>query len=69
MSHCVSSYAQKINNGDCAIFSINYSDAKYTLEVGISNNIYQLSQIRGKYNCNAPEELINSINQHFNLTK
>jgi len=69
MSHCVSSYAQRINNGDCAIFSINYSDAKYTLEVGISNNIYQLSQIRGKYNCSAPEELINSINQHFNLTK
>ena len=69
MNHCVSSYAQRINNGDCAIFSINYSNAKYTLEVGILNDIYQLYQIRGKYNCNAPEELINSINQHFNLTK
>ena len=69
MGHCVSTYAYKINNGDCAIFSINYDKIRYTLEVGIANNLFLLSQLRGRFNKSAPVELVTSLIDYFDKKK
>jgi hypothetical protein len=61
MGHCVSTYAHKINNGDCAIFAIKYKDVRYTLEIGMLNDSFIVSQLKGRYNASAPQELNLSI--------
>lgn len=67
-SHCVGTYVNKVDNGNCAIFTYN----KYTIEVGkkINNELY-IVQCRGFRNENADEESMTHINNlisEFNKT-
>ncbi len=70
--HCVGTYQPKVNNGSCAIFSIN----KYTLELiyGVQWNIGApkadkvlfIGQFKGYNNCDAPKELYDEVNLYLN---
>lgn len=66
MSHCVATYAERINNGYCGIFSIMYEGSRYTLEVVLStfsNGKKELSynQLKGKFNSAPPEGLVEAV--------
>jgi hypothetical protein len=64
--HCVATYASRINNGDCGIFSMVYKDIRYTLEVGKSLRMHQLQGFRnGREGHNPPQELRDMITQHL----
>jgi hypothetical protein len=58
-SHCVATYVNKADNGNCGIYSIS----DYTLELGrkwVNNHTKQvlfIAQFRGYKNCDAPKEL------------
>lgn len=59
LGHCVATYANKINSGACAIFSVEYEGKRWTLEV-ISSDIqdkpiFMPIQFRGLYNAPAPD--------------
>ena len=64
-NHCVATYIQRVNRGDCAIFHIQ----GYTLELCFGNQDYYsvkpkklyISQFRGHKNINAPVELFNMV--------
>ena len=65
LGHCVATYANKINSGDCGIFSVEYEGKRYTLEVkanqfdkGIA---YVPVQFRGLHNCAAPDVLLKTV--------
>lgn len=61
LHHCVATYAEKINRGQCAIFSIEFEGKRYTLEVSAQkyNNgvAFKSVQFRGLSNQSAPEEI------------
>jgi len=63
--HCVATYANQINNGSCAIFSIEYKDAKWTLQVSVRREkdgvVYTPIQFRGLCNASAPAEIGSEI--------
>lgn len=76
MKHCVVSYFEKINNGQCAIFHIDKKGDGgdgWTIEVnktGLSSVSetgekikpkFRISQVRGRWNKSAPEEVKNDI--------
>lgn len=70
MAHCVATYAHKINNGDSAIFHLEYQGIPYTLEVcdkeqvlNITPRQFLRNQLRGFANSEAPAELIFKIDQ------
>ena len=78
MSHCVATYAHKINSGNCAIFSIMYENQRYTLEVGQASfytedmkkmlkNPLVCVQLKGKYNAAPPELLKKAVD--YKLSK
>ena len=65
LGHCVATYANKINSGDCGIFSVEYEGKRYTLEVkanqfdkGIA---YVPIQFKGLYNCAVPDVLLKTV--------
>jgi hypothetical protein len=62
MSHCVATYANKINSGHCGIFSIMYEGNRYTLEVGKVDKYLCSIQLKGKFNAIAPEQLQYKVN-------
>jgi hypothetical protein len=62
MSHCVATYANKINSGQCGIFSIMYEGNRYTLEVGKVDKYLCSIQLKGKFNAIAPEQLQYKVN-------
>lgn len=66
LHHCVATYANKINKGDCAIFSIEYAGERWTLEVAAAQHSgkvsYTLMQFRGACNKSAPEALQKRVN-------
>lgn len=59
LHHCVATYAEKINSGKCAIFSIEFEGKRYTLEVAVRKDLsgimYRPIQFRGSSNCSAPD--------------
>lgn len=59
--NCVFSYLNKINNGNCIIYSRTYKDKRYTIEIAHKKNKFTLAQLRGPFNSNPPEELTNEI--------
>jgi hypothetical protein len=61
MKHCVGTYSNRVDNGDCAIFRV----AGHTLEVSHSyyHNKLSLVQLRGFNNIAAPDELQNAVKQ------
>lgn len=62
-NHCVASYIPKVNEGKCVIYTVDYNDIKYTLEIGYTPKAgYSLRQIQGYSNREiVPEELIEKI--------
>lgn len=65
-NHCVYSYRNKIDSGKCVIYTTDYENKKYTIEITKNNRNFVLEQIRGKYNSDAPLELKTLINQKLN---
>lgn len=57
LHHCVNSYTDRINSGDCAIYSILDGKQRYTAEVVHENQQFKLRQLRGNCNSNPPPEL------------
>ncbi|MEK6828866.1 MAG: PcfJ domain-containing protein [Nanoarchaeota archaeon] len=80
LHHCVHSYKERINSGECAIYSLLFDEEIYTLQVvaeKINSPIIEFNdcvnvvktedreekynlrmvQLRGKHNCNPPEEM------------
>lgn len=62
-NHCVASYIPKVNEGKCVIYTVDYNNIKYTLEIGYTPKAgYSLRQIQGYSNREiVPEELIEKI--------
>ncbi|EAI5592840.1 hypothetical protein B6463_08625 [Campylobacter jejuni] len=57
-SHCVYSYKDTINKGQCAIFSLSYKNQRYTLEIRMNRQKkYILEEIKGKNNAEANREI------------
>ncbi len=73
-NHCVGTYINKVENGNCGIFRVN----GYTLELNaessfsISSNsnkhskILRVGQLRGHSNSNPPESLLNMVVEKVN---
>lgn len=57
LHHCVNSYTDRINSGDCAIYSILDGKQRYTAEVVHENQQFKLRQLRGNCNSAPPPEL------------
>ena len=58
MNHCVATYVTSVNNGHCAIFSLD--DA--TLEIGLTHSKgIVLRQLKTFANKNVPEALYNGV--------
>lgn len=65
-NNCVWSYAKNINKDRSAIYSTEYKDKRYTIEIKRkSKTKYYLAQISGYGNSEAPNELIEKINQYL----
>lgn len=68
--HCVATYADRINRGDCGIFSMVFKDVRYTLEVNKLLNMVQLQGFRnGREGHNPPQELRDMITNHLSSHK
>lgn len=64
--HCVATYADRINRGECGIFSMVFKDIRYTLEVNRFLNMVQLQGFRnGQKGHNPPQELKEMITRHL----
>lgn len=70
--HCVSSYWRKINDGQCGIYSIvDKEGLRWTVElslfvkVGHKGEVIMVNQCRGKFNSQAPKELIEWIEKQL----
>jgi hypothetical protein len=65
-SHCVATYSNNVDNGDCAIFHIN----GYTAEIKLNNNELELGQFAGYKNQKPPEELKTTLeNRIYDFNK
>lgn len=73
-NHCVGTYVNKVESGNCGIYRIN----GFTLELNVrydkktNKPLLTIGQLRGYANCNPPEELSNMISEkvkefNFNL--
>ena len=56
-SHCVATYSNAVDNGNCAIFHIN----GYTAEIKLVNNELRIGQFSGYKNQHAPQKLITEL--------
>lgn len=64
--HCVVSYADKINKGNCCIISIPWNNAQWTLELGyMKEGIFNVRQCRGLRNASAPPDLMELLYKTF----
>lgn len=64
--NCVWSYADKINDGDCAIYSVVENGNRYTIEICMDydNNFY-IEQMFGYKNSFCPQEYIDELLGHL----
>lgn len=64
--HCVVTYADSINKGNCAIISMMYNDKRYTMEVKYTNKSkFIVSQIQSKQNQGRPKELADIMTSYL----
>lgn len=74
LHHCVHGYSSRVNSGECAIYSMVHNGQRYTLQLGKKSiptlaegdkkekdYKLKLSQLKGKYNCNAPPSIKKSL--------
>jgi len=76
LHHCVHSYKDKVNSGQCAIYSLCYDGRRYTMEIEAkkkkdNNEEYELSiiQIKGNFNCSPPISMIRVLEEMFDNNK
>jgi hypothetical protein len=73
--HCVATYHNKINVGNSGIYSIDYDNERWTLELsalkekGKLVKKFQVIQFKGKFNKEAPRELLNKVKDYLNKKK
>lgn len=60
-SHCVDTYIDRVNKGRCVIYTTTFEDKKYTIEITKQRNKFLIKQVLGKFNEEAPVELINEL--------
>lgn len=61
--NCVASYIDKINSEKCGIFTLDYKDKHYTIEIKKSKNKYYANQIKAFANEEASKEVVQYVNQ------
>ncbi|MDY4004987.1 MAG: PcfJ domain-containing protein [Fusobacterium varium] len=59
--NCVATYLELINSEECIIYTTFYKKERYTIEFGRNGNKFELVQIHGFANSDAPGELIEYI--------
>ena len=64
--HCVATYAEKINRGDCCIISLPWEGAQWTVQLShVQDNIFVMKQCRGLRNQIAPKSLTDLLNKVY----
>ena len=72
--HCVNSYSDNINKGQCCILTTEYDDKRYTAEITFgrgwlsddNQDIYRINQFKGYANSSVPTELIDELQDVIN---
>jgi hypothetical protein len=74
MSHCVATYADRINTGKSAIFHLEYQGIPYTLEICHKEQVLNLqpqsftrNQLWGYGNSDCPKELIDRVDAALSI--
>lgn len=57
MHHCVYSYKDEVNKGQCVIAHLTYNNVAYTLEIKYRRKKYECIQMYGAWNSIAPTEV------------
>lgn len=55
--HCVGTYADRVDSGSCAIYTVTRKDEFYTMELTRCNKKVSLGQLKGRRNAPAPEKV------------
>lgn len=69
--HCVNSYSDKINRGECCILTTEYNEKRYTADIHFGKNwlddynkeIYRIQQFKGYANSSVPNELKSKLQE------
>ena len=63
MNHCVATYIDRVDRGDCAIYKVDGHTMELIFDYGHTNNrkVLRLNQIKGYKNASAPKELVERI--------
>ena len=61
--NCVFTYLKAINKGDCVIYTCYHKNEQYTICIRKKNNKFTLSEIKGKFNSQAPDDLKSEIRE------
>lgn len=72
--HCVNSYSDNINRGQCCILTTEYDEKRYTAEITFgrswlvddNHEIYRINQFRGYANSSVPSELMSKLQDVIN---
>lgn len=72
--HCVNSYSDNINRGDCCILTTEYNEKRYTAEIAFGRSwlsddnqeIYRINQFKGYANSSVPRELMTKLQDVIN---
>lgn len=73
--HCVNSYSDNINRGDCCILTTEYNEKRYTAEISFgkynwlddyNKEIYRINQFKGYANSSVPSELMSKLQDVIN---
>jgi hypothetical protein len=73
--HCVNSYSDNINRGDCCILTTEYDEKRYTAEISFgkynwlddyNQEIYRINQFKGYANSSVPRELMSKLQDVIN---
>ena len=67
--HCVNTYSDKINRGECCILTTEYNEKRYTAEIHFGKNwlsdnnesVYLVNQFKGYANSRVPENLNHTL--------
>jgi hypothetical protein len=65
LHHCVITYKDRINRGECAIYSLKFNDNSYTMELQAKSTFdgekeekyLHVNQLRGLFNCDPPIQM------------
>ena len=72
--HCVNSYSDNINRGECCIITTQYDEKRYTAEIRFGKSwlddynqeIYRINQFKGYANSSVPNELMSKLQDTIN---